>query len=412
MFDLLSLFNIFNLFALLYVFRGAQIILKVRNEWQALYEEPLTRAKKHLAEEASFYIAVPPSVFIHELCHALAVWLFGGEVVRFTYRFFLGWVEHFGVYANWQSWFISLAGTLGNLLFAIVLYIALRNHRSSSFRFFGLRAVRFQIVFALLYYPIITIFMVATNTAGGDWATIYNFSATPIISGITAVFHIAGLILFFVADRHGRFEMPGFESVKEQNAFLTIAESAKTNPENEQTYRKYVAMLHMNGAPNKAKHALKHYMKTHPNFAGGWLLLAQLESEKVVSPAAHQYVQKAIQLGLSEVMDKAIAHMLVGRYLAKTDLVSAKRELDLAIQMAVPKENPEQQSPKDLLLNAKFYYWRSQVYSHQNDIAQANEDIQTAVHLAEIAKQETAVAFYKEKQKQINSQQRVAQRTI
>ncbi len=410
MFDLLNLLNIFNLFALLYIFRGAQIVLKVRNEWQALHEEPLTYAKKHLAEEASFYIAVPPSVFIHELFHAIAVKMVGGEVVSFNYRFFLGWVEHFGAYMPWQRWFISLAGTLGNLLFAIVLYFVFRHRKSSSFRFFGLRAFRFQIVFALLYYPIITIFMVATNTAGGDWATIYNFSATPIISGITAVFHIAGLILFFVADRHGRFEMPGFETAQAQTNFFELERAAKQSPEAAATQLAYLATLHDGGARNKAKHQLKNYLQVHPNVAAGWLKLAQMETEKTVSKQAYDYVQKAMQLGLPTSRDKAVAHMLMGRYLAKNDLTRAKQEMDIAIDTAVPKQDVEQQAPNDLLFSANLYYWRSQVYSHQSDTAQAGEDIQTAVHLAEIAQQETAVAFYKEKQKQINSQQRVAQR--
>ena len=122
-----AIFGLFNLFALLYIFRGAQILFKVRNEWQSLHEEPLTRAKKHLAEQASFFIGVPPGVAIHEFCHALATWLFGGKIVDFGYGVFWGYVVPVGNFAAWQHWFIAVAGTLGNLLYGSVLYFVLCN---------------------------------------------------------------------------------------------------------------------------------------------------------------------------------------------------------------------------------------------------------------------------------------------
>ena len=398
------MFGLFNIFALIYIFRGAQIVLNVRSQWSALHEEPLARAKKQLAENASFFLAVPPGVAVHEFCHAAATWLFGGQIVDFGYGVFWGYVVPVGNFTPWQDWFIALAGTLGNLVYGALIFFIFRNHKSSSFRFFGLRAFRFQIYFALLYYPLFTIIMLAANTGGSDWAVIYDFSSTPIISSITAVFHLGGLLLFFIADRNGRFEMPGFDSAQIQENFFALEKEAHLSPETIKTQILYFTMLYEGGAQNRAKHELKTYLDKNPNIAEGWLRLAQFETDKTVEKKAKQYAEKALQLGLSDKKDQAAAHMLVGRYLAKGDLTQAKHEMDIAINTAVPKQDPEQQSPRDLLKDANLYYWRSQLLQRQNELALADQDINHAVHFAEMAKSETAVAYYKNEQQKINNQ--------
>ncbi|MCA9968075.1 MAG: hypothetical protein KC423_27705, partial [Anaerolineales bacterium] len=71
MFDLtrpFSLFNLFNLFTLFYVYRALQLAVRLVRERPLLSKEPLSRYQQGLAEQASFFIGVPPGVFIHELC--------------------------------------------------------------------------------------------------------------------------------------------------------------------------------------------------------------------------------------------------------------------------------------------------------------------------------------------------------
>ncbi|MCZ7670661.1 MAG: M50 family metallopeptidase [Chloroflexi bacterium] len=149
----------------------------------------------------------PLGVFFHELGHALAVWFFGGTVVGFNFRFFWGEVEHFGVYTLPERWLISLAGTLGSLLFGLGVWLALRHNRVSSLRYFGLRAFRFQIYFSLLYYPLFSIILPI-----GDWRVIYDFAATPILSSVTLVVHLLFLAAYWLYDRQGSFEAPAMDS--------------------------------------------------------------------------------------------------------------------------------------------------------------------------------------------------------
>src|SRR5690606_35106961 len=97
----------------------------------------------------------------------------------------------------------------------------LRRNSSRTVQFFGLRAFRFQIYFSLIYYPIFTLFLPI-----GDWRTIYNFSATPVLSGITAAIHALLLFLFWRADRAGAFEMIAFDSMAEQARYETATAAA------------------------------------------------------------------------------------------------------------------------------------------------------------------------------------------
>ena len=143
----------FTLLSVLYIFRSVQIGLVIWRSWPQLKDESFPPPQKRLADQASFFIAVPIAVLIHEGAHALAVIAFGGQIIQFNYRFFMGSVLHQGLYTPAQIWFISLAGTLGSLATGIALWLLFRHHRSPTFRYFGLRSFRYQILFSLIIYP-------------------------------------------------------------------------------------------------------------------------------------------------------------------------------------------------------------------------------------------------------------------
>lgn len=387
-----GILGLFDIFSLLYLFRGLQLLNRIRQQWRLLLSNPLTQPKKHLAEQASFFIAVPPGVLIHELGHALAIWLFGGQVVEFGYRVFWGYVRPFGTFTASQDWFISLAGTLGNLLFGAALWLALRRRRSEALHYFGLRAFRFQVYFALIYYPIFTIVLPI-----GDWATIYDFAATPLLSGVTAVCHAGLLLLFWYGDRTGWFEMPAFAAAGESRSFAALQEQANANPQDTRLQLQTIDALRRGGATNQARRRLDQLLAQHPHLADAYLQRAVLRSERSVSPAAAADLQKALQLGLSTAQGQMIAHELLGQhYLDRDDPARAAAQFDQALDLAVQQNG---RIPDGHL--AQLYYGRSQAYRRQRQYDLARRDIAAAIELA--ADDQQALSRYRNEQEVIEN---------
>ncbi len=115
--------GLFNLLALLYIGRAVQLAVQVARNWNVVRQEPLTGEKQRLAEQAAFFLGVPPAVFVHELAHAVAVLAFGGQVAEFGYRVFWGYVVPQGSFTALQNWIIALVGTLGSLGFGALLWL-------------------------------------------------------------------------------------------------------------------------------------------------------------------------------------------------------------------------------------------------------------------------------------------------
>ncbi|MGH2536093.1 MAG: hypothetical protein ACRDHL_01725, partial [Candidatus Promineifilaceae bacterium] len=238
---------LFSLLSLLYAVRGLQVALAVGRYWAALGGRRLSAQGRHLAGQASFYLAVPVSVLLHELAHALAVWAFGGRVLTFGYRVFWGFVEHVGEYSPAERWFIALAGTLGSLAFGGLIWLLLRRHPAAAFRYFGLRAFHYQIYFSLVYYPLFTLLGFY-----GDWRTIYDFGATPLLSGATAVAHVAGLLLFWRANRRDWFETPQFDSVEAEARHVQAAAAAQAGRSDPEAQLALAMSQHAAGQPGQA----------------------------------------------------------------------------------------------------------------------------------------------------------------
>ncbi len=404
-----ALFAIFNLFSLLYLVRGAQILVKIRREWKSLHQEPLTQAKKNLADQAAFFIAVPPGVIVHEFFHALAAWIVGGKIVDFGYGFFWGYVVPAGDFTVRQNWFIAAAGTIGSLVYGAAVWLLFRRSKAGSFRYFGLRAFRFQIYFALLYYPILTIFIAGAGIS--DWLVIYNFRLTPILGAATAVAHAALLYLFWRADREGRFEAPAFETAAAQEKFAALERETAAQPQNAQLQLRYLDALWRGEAKHKAKHRAKLFLQENPDSAPGWLLLAQMESEKQVPKKAKEYVEKALQLGLSDPRQKASATVLLGRYaLERNQAAEAVNYFSQAIATAVPGRDPFSQPPREPLFCAQLYYWRSLAYRRQNQYGAAERDIRQAIQFTRMANSQNAAAYYQNEQKVIQRHANQTQR--
>lgn len=386
-----GVFSLFNIFSFIYLFRGLQLLNQLRREWTSLKTEPLTSRKKHLGDQASFFVAVPIGVLLHEGGHALTTLLFGGRVVEFGYRIFWGYVLPQGSFTASQDWFISVAGTPGNLIFGLVLWLLLRNHATGSYRYFALRAFRFQLHFALIYYPIFTLFLPV-----GDWTTIYDFQSTPVLSAVTAVFHLLFLLFFWHGDRSGWFERPAFESTDAQDRFQALQQHIVLNPQDAQARLQYIDTIRQGGATNKARYLLNQYLKQEPSSPQAYIQRAAINSRRSISRSAADDVNKALQLGLSDPVSLVFAHQLLGRYyLERNDAQTAVNHVSHALATPNPQQNPQQR--------ARLHHQRSRAYRRLQQHDLAFQDVQQAIQLAEQANDQSAITYYRDELKIIEN---------
>ncbi len=366
--------GLFNLLALLYIGRAVQMAVQILRNWSALRQEPLTRAKQRLAEQAAFFLGVPPAVMVHELAHALAILAFGGQVVEFGYRVFWGYVVPRGEFTPAQNWFIAIAGTLGSLAFGAAVWLLLRRNPSRTLQYFGLRTFRFQIYFSLLYYPIFSLFLPI-----GDWRIIYDFGATPVLSGATAAAHALALFLFWRADRAGLFEMIAFDSPQAQARYEQMNAAAAAGDPSAQLQA--VSALRSGGAGRESRRMLDAFLAAHPNSAEGHLQLALQTSEgfQHIGPESVEAAAKALSLGLREPDHVALAHQITALYyLERGDGQAAEAELSAALTPTATYD-PESMMP---IRRAELHNLRSQAYRRLGRYEAAYAEIELALQLA------------------------------
>lgn len=368
--------NVFNIFSIFYAFRGLQIAAIVVRDWTKLREPNFTPQLKDLAGQAAFFLAVPIGVFFHELAHAIFVVVFGGQIIEFGYRVFWGFVSHRGFYLASQSWFISLAGTLGSLLFGLAIWLVFRNSASPTFRYFGLRAFRYQVFFSLVYYPLFTLLGFY-----GDWRTIYDFSATPILSGATAVFHAGTLLMFWRADRQGFFEMGAYISEEAKERIKALENQVTASPYDPGLQLQLLEAYRQGGMTKEATQLAQQFLKDNPNSAEGHLQVAVLEAghKEKIPEKAREEALKAISLGLGKPEAVAAAHQILGRYdWSRKRIVEAIDNYSRAISAL-------QETDKQNMLVSLLYY-RGLAYRRQNQLEAAERDIRQAIQIAQSEK--------------------------
>jgi tetratricopeptide (TPR) repeat protein len=381
--------SIFNLLALIYLFRGVQIARQIwvgRSEWQG---GSFTQYEKRMAEQASFFLAVPVGVFFHELAHALAIWLFGGGVAEFGYRVFWGFVRPTAdsVFTPQQNWFISLAGTIGSLAFGLVLWLILRQNPLPALRYFGLRAFRYQIFFSLVYYPIFTLIGFY-----GDWRIIYDnfrFDTTPVLSGLTLAVHVALLGWFFYVNRIGWFEMPTFDSFAEQERMRVLERNAAASPQDSKLQLQLIDLYRQHGEKNKARMHLRAFLKENPRSAQGYLQSAILKAQDKgqIPKGASEDAARALSLGLDNPAGIAYANRLQGEYsLGVGRLDQAIDFFDRGIESLAPAGQPA--------LKARLYYSRAIAHRRKEQYKLAREDIGEAINLARSSGHGQAMSHY------------------
>ena len=388
MFSISNLFSLVNLISLFYLYQSVRLLNRIRRQWATLRKNPLSRQQKQVAEEASFFVSVPPSVVVHELGHAVAVWAFGGRVIDFGYGFFWGFVLPAGTFTAAEDWFISLAGTLGSLLFGGAVWLLLRRHPTDSMRYFGLRTLWFQIIYSLIGYPLLSAILPI-----GDWRSIYDFGQTPILSSGTAVLHLAALGWLWYATRQGWFEAPAFDNAAAKERYTAVQQQA-TMDTDVQSQLMLVSLLRQGGAPNLAKQTLDRLIAIHPQNGSAYFerALLSLGRGQSISESAARDLENALNLGLSNRQQMTIAHQFLGRYyLDRNRGEDTIHHLSQAIATAVTSLDHSTMNTAEKNRAAFLYSERSQAYRRRKQYDLAYQDIQQAIKLAEAAQNKTAV---------------------
>ena len=358
---------LFTGLSVLQLYTGIQRMRKIRQGRQAWAADPFNRWRKQIGDDISFYVAVPIGVLIHELGHAIVVWALGGRVLEFGFFFFWGYVLPSQSWGPTAEWVLSSAGTWGNVLFALIIWLTLRNHPLRTVRYAMLRTVRFQIYFAFLYYPLFTAFLQI-----GDWRTIYNFEATPILSGGMAVVHAVILLAYWWMDRQGRFDMPAFKTEALQERYTQLTETKTAAAQLER-----LTLLQQSGSSQQSQVLAKRLVKEYPDSAEIHLLAAAsgVESIDNISPAAAEHARKALSLGLTDPASRANAHFIVGGYHIR------RHEIDQALERY--NQALANLSGLNNVNTHRIYYARAGAYRRANRDEEMLRDLTEALRLAE-----------------------------
>ena len=363
--------------SLLQLMRGVQIAQIVWREWGEFRQEPLTRRKAWLGEQAAFFLAIPPSVAVHEFFHAIPIWAFGGRVVRCGYGFYWGFVQADRLFLSEEQWLISLAGTIGSLLFGLTLWWLLRRHQSSAVRFFALRSLRTQLFYALIFYPAFS-----ALTFIGDWRVIYNFEQTPMLSGLVLVLHGVALGAVWYAQKQGWFEMRQADSAAEVAQIRQAEAAAKQTPHNLPIRLQYIRALRQAGTISQARREAEQFCREFPQAGEGYIELALLQTNSVgqLPRSALDHVRHALSLPISHPDYLVTAHLVLGHHaiqVEKFDEAVDRLSYALELSEAIPGE-----AQGKLLGLAQAYYLRAMAQHRLGQKGMALTDIDKAIEMA------------------------------
>ncbi len=109
----------FALISLFYVILGVRVIYQLARNFRQTFDRNFTHEDRMLVDQAAFFVLLPISVALHELGHAIAIRLYGGEVLDWGFYGFAGYVAFDPRdFTDAQQIVIAAAGTAVNLLLA------------------------------------------------------------------------------------------------------------------------------------------------------------------------------------------------------------------------------------------------------------------------------------------------------
>jgi hypothetical protein len=197
-------FSPFIFIALLIAFSGIRIVGAIIRDRHTIFDDDFTDLERGLVRQAAYFILVPVSVALHEVGHAVMVWVFGGAVLDFNFYVFAGSVAFEGFFTETELILIAVAGTVVNVALAALafgLVLLRRPPMRAAFNELLVQFATLSLANALIFYPVLDLI---TGISGGDFRQMYD-GGVPWLSAIIFACHLGILAGGAIAFRSRRF---------------------------------------------------------------------------------------------------------------------------------------------------------------------------------------------------------------
>jgi Peptidase family M50 len=180
-------FGGFGLLSVFYVFMGVRFLVQFLPRRREIFDDNFTPYDRSMVGRAAFFLLLPISVALHELGHAIAIWLFGGKVLEVQYLFFAGSVSYDPTdFTPTQQTVVAFAGTLVNMLLillAVGMVFLKRPPLRHAWNDLLIQFVYISGINALILYPLLDLML----NIDGDWSQIYRSGVSWLIAVIVAL---------------------------------------------------------------------------------------------------------------------------------------------------------------------------------------------------------------------------------
>jgi len=188
----------FVLISLFYVILGIRVIYQLARNFRQTFDRNFTHDDRMLVDQAAFFVLLPIAVALHELGHAIAIWLYGGEVLDWGFYGFAGYVAFDPrEFTDAQQILVAAAGTAVNLLLAaiaVALVFLKRPPFRAAINELLIQFTWISLLNALVVYPLLDII----SGLEGDWSQMYG-GGVPALSLVILIIHVTVLAALFWA---------------------------------------------------------------------------------------------------------------------------------------------------------------------------------------------------------------------
>jgi hypothetical protein len=186
-------FGPFAIISLFYLAIGVRVVYRLVGSWGSVWDKRFTQQDRSIVDEAAFFVLVPVSVALHELGHAVAIWLMDGEVVDFGYYGFAGFVSYYpAFFSDVQQTLIAAAGSFVNLVLCLAALAAVFLRKPPMRAAYNELLLQFAFISginAFVVYPLLDL----ASGMNGDWRQMYD-SGVPWLTALIIL--VQALTLF------------------------------------------------------------------------------------------------------------------------------------------------------------------------------------------------------------------------